>query len=199
MRALLPLLLLAGAAAVGSPAKTKRGTLDPKEAVFLKRCSACHDPGRVYHRVAQRDEWREIVERMRRMPQSGISRAEADVILKYLVSLRGGGAPRARVASIGGRAAYGKEWLSVLETATVKKKAVRLGGKDYRVAANGLTVSLRRGKRTYTVALTPEGKVKRTALLDRWRVGTVTYELHVILYSVHGRTLRVGRALRRTP
>ena len=199
MRALVPLLLLAGAAAIGSPAGRKVLAPPEPKAVFLKRCSACHDPGRVYHRVAQRDEWREIVERMRRMPQSGISRADANVILKYLVSLGGGGAPRAGGASIGGRAAYGKEWLSVLETATVRKKAVRLGGKDYRVAADGLTVSLRRGKRTYTVALTPEGKVERTALLDQWRVGTVTYELHVILYSVRGRTLRVGRALRRTP
>lgn len=194
MRALLPLLLFATAAAVGAPGKDA----DNREAkkLFEKRCSACHDPGRVYHRTADRDEWREIVQRMRRMPQSGITRADAKIILDYLVSLRGGGDRR---DALGGRAAYGEEWLSVLETALVKDGRVRLGGRDYTAERDGKSVTLRYRGKEYAVAL-PEGdEAPTTARTGGWRIGETRYEVHLVLYRIRGDAVRIGRALRRLP
>ena len=93
MRCAALVLLLTGFAALAAEpqakkrAETKR-EISPKR-LFRRRCSTCHGPARVFHREAGRREWREIIDRMRRMPQSGISPAEAEIILEYLVSLRG--------------------------------------------------------------------------------------------------------------
>ncbi len=195
MRALAPVVLLLAAAALASEKLQKSGGGPSARALFLARCSACHDPGRVSHRVASRDEWREIVYRMQRMPQSGISPADAAAILDHLAAP----ARRAPKASVGGRKAYGKEWLSILETATVRDGAVRIGGRDYKASVKGLTVFLRRGKRSRTVALSDDGKPARTAITDEWRIGRTRYEVHLVLYEVRGDTVRLGRALRRTP
>ncbi|MFQ5845376.1 MAG: c-type cytochrome, partial [Planctomycetota bacterium] len=167
--------------------------------LFRARCSACHDPSRVFHRRASLDEWREIVERMRRMPQSGISPAEAKRIVAYLRSLR----PRRPVGSkggrrVGGRKAYGPEWLSILETATVRDGRVRLGGRIYTVRIRAGEVRLHDApkSRTWVVSLTPEGRPGRTARIERWQVGAKTYEVHLVLYERRGETVRLGRALR---
>ncbi|MHC4548777.1 MAG: c-type cytochrome [Planctomycetota bacterium] len=196
---LLPLLLLAGAiaAAAGERRERRPRSVAPR-ALFQARCSACHDPGRVHHRRASRDEWREIVDRMRRMPQSGISPGDAEIILDYLVSL-GGQVPAAREQRRGGRAAFaGREWLSILEIATVREERVRLGGVVYEVEPDEFELTLRPDKKVrHVVSLTEKGAVDRTALLDRWQVGRVAYELHLVLFEIRGETFRVARALKR--
>ncbi len=195
MRA-LPALLLVGAIAALAAEGPGRDAPGPRE-LFLARCSSCHDPGRVYHRRASRDEWREIVDRMRRMPQSGISPGDAGVILDYLVSL--GDAPRpSEEPPLGGRAAYGRKWLSILETAEVREDRVTLGGVLYEVERDDLTLTLRPDKKVrHVVSLTGKGAVGRTALIDRWSIGRVGYELHLVLYEIRGETVRVARALKR--
>jgi len=196
MRA-LPALLLAGAIAALAAEGRPR---DPTAArqLFLARCSSCHDPGRVYHRQATRGEWREIVDRMRRMPQSGISPSDAGVILDYLVSLRE--APEeSEEPPLGGRAAYGRKWLSILETAEVREDRVQLGSVLYEVERDDLTLTLRPDKKVrHIVSLTEKGAVGKTARLDRWSIGPVTYELHLVLYEIRGETVRVARALKRS-
>ena len=165
--------------------------------LFLARCSTCHDPGRVYHRDARRDEWREVVYRMQRMPQSGITPKEAETILDYLVSLRGNARPA--TGRRGGRDAYGDEWLSILETATVKDGKVRLGGRTYGVKVDGLTAALKRGRKSWTAALGDDGKPALTARLDGWKIGDVAYEIHLVFYEVRDGRVRIARALRRAP
>jgi len=199
MRFLLPILLLAVAVVAGDGKKRKDAPSSGEPAakrLFLQRCSACHDPSRVYHRQAARGEWKEIVDRMRRMPQSGISPRDAEVILGYLVSLRGK-APAPPQARLGGKSAFGGEWLSILQTATVRDGAVGLGRRTYDATRDGLTVSLRYGRRTRVVSLTADGKPCETSVLDRWRVGKTTYELHLVLYELAGDTVRVARALKK--
>ena len=195
----LVLLLAAAWSLNRADASEKIVARSPAE-LFRARCSACHDPSRTNHRRASRDGWREIVNRMQRMPQSGITPAEAGIIIDYLAGRDArtstkASAPKGRV---GGRKAYGKDWLAVLEIATVRNGKVVIGGRTYAAAREGLQVSLKRGKRIRTVSLTPEGRGGETAVSDRWRVGTVTYELHLVLYEVHGDTIRIGRALKRS-
>lgn len=210
MRALAPFLILFGAVAFGSekvpekkaakPAKSPE-TKSPEERLFRKRCSLCHDPMRVYHRIAGRDEWREIVRRMQRMPQSGISPRDATAIIDYLVSLRGQGVRRKAKGRFGGRKAFGDEWIAVLETARPDKEGrASLGGKTYKVSVDGLTAQLQRGKgKLHTVSLTAKGTAGATSLSKSWNIGDVTYEIHLILYAVFDGTPRFGRALRRMP
>ncbi len=196
MRALWALLLATAIAALAAE-DPPRGSSGPRE-LFLARCSSCHDPGRVYHRQASRDEWREIVDRMRRMPQSGISPRDAPVILDYLVSL--GETPREiEEPPLGGRAAYGRKWFSILETAEVREDRVQLGGILYEVERDDLTLTLRPDKKVrHIVSLTEKGAALETALLDRWSIGQVAYELHLVLYEIRGETVRVARALKRS-
>ena len=78
---LLLAALLAAAAATGASEKVVPKKEPDGRRLFLARCSTCHDPGRVSHRGASRGEWREIVFRMQRMPQSGISKADANKII----------------------------------------------------------------------------------------------------------------------
>ncbi len=195
MRVFLPVALLSAAAALGSEVVVIRAS--DARTLFLARCSACHDPGRVSHRIASRDAWREIVYRMQRMPQSGISKRDAAAIIDYLASPAKTRAPTGK--TLGGRKGYGKEWLSILETATVRDGTVRIGGRDYKASVKGLTVFLRRGKKSRTVALTKDGKPALTSMTDEWRIGKTRYEVHLVLYDVRGDRVRVARALRRTP
>lgn len=164
MRA-LPLLLLATIALAaprdGAPARPR----SPRS-LFLERCSACHDPGRVRHRRAGRDEWREIVDRMRRMPQSGISPEEARIILDYLAP-RGAGAPAAPPPA-------SDAWLSFLEIARIREGRVRLGGVDYGAEIRGAAVLLTHGSIRHL--LEPGGSVR----IDAWRVGRTRYEIHLL-------------------
>ena len=88
MRCAALFLLLTGFAALSAePPASKEAEatreISPKR-LFRRRCSSCHAPARVFHRAAGRGEWREIVDRMRRMPQSGISPEDADIIVDYL-------------------------------------------------------------------------------------------------------------------
>jgi hypothetical protein len=197
---LAPLLLLA-AAGLAAPQKGTSGAGDPAaEKLFRARCSACHDPSRVYHRQASPAEWREIVERMRRMPHSGIARADAKQILAYLVSLSArpeGRRPGTKGGKrLGGRKAYGPEWLSILETATVRDGKARLGGRAYGATIEDRVVRLRSRAKRRTVSLTADGRPGRTALIDRWQVGSKTYEVHVVFYERRGEVVRLARALR---
>lgn len=201
MRYAWPVLILLAAAALGgekgaAPARTGA------ERLFRKRCSLCHDPMRVYHRIAGRDEWREIVTRMQRMPQSGISPADAKVIIEYLVSLRGQGVRKRARGRFGGRKAWGDEWISVLETARPGANGtVVLGGKRYKVSVDGLTGHLQRGKRgkLHTVTLDKNGRGGTTSLARSWKIGETPYEIHLILYAVRDGVPLFGRALRRSP
>jgi len=195
MRILLPSLLLL-AVAFGPPVRAEKGRVVPEsERLFRARCSTCHDPSRVFHRRASRDEWREIVNRMRRMPQSGISPRDARIILDYLVSLDGR-APAADGAVLGGREAWGPEWISILGTAPLEKDRVHLGGVEYDAEREGLTVTLR-NLRTHVVSLTPEGLPGKTSLLDAWTIGKSKYELHLVLYEIRDDRVRVALALRK--
>ena len=134
-----------------------------QERLFRKRCSTCHDPGRVYHRNAGKDEWREIVDRMRRMPHSGITPTEAPIIIDYLVSLRG----KRSAARKSGKTTRG-DWLSVLETAVVKDSRVRIGRHGYAVSTEGNSVTLTRNGEEHVIG--PE----RSARVGAWRIGKVT-------------------------
>ena len=185
-------------AAIALPAEKPSAKAPPGKAkrLFLSRCSSCHDPGRVYHRTAARDEWREIVNRMRRMPQSGISPQDAAIILDYLVSLRGRAPEGTR---IGGRRAYGKEWLAILQVAAVRDGRVRLGRVSYAATRDGLEVALKRGKQRHVVSLTAAGQAGKTARIDRWKIGKAIYELHLVLYEIRGETVRIAHALRKLP
>jgi hypothetical protein len=51
-----------------------------------ERCTRCHDIDRVLHNaVTEPDSWKRLIERMRRMNGSGISREESPRILRCLV------------------------------------------------------------------------------------------------------------------
>jgi hypothetical protein len=130
---------------------------------------------------------------MRRMPQSGISAQDAATILDYLTGL-GNRAPRSAV--LGGRDAWGPEWLSILETAAIRDGHVRLGGEEYDAEVQGVAVTLRH-LQTHEVSLTAEGLPGKTSILDRWAIGSATYELHLILYDIRGERVRCGLALRK--
>jgi hypothetical protein len=54
--------------------------------VFEYRCSRCHSLARPLNaQITDTSFWREYVERMRRMPGSGINSSDAQTILKFLV------------------------------------------------------------------------------------------------------------------
>jgi hypothetical protein len=188
---------LGAALAAGEPREVAAPRADLEGGrLFRARCSTCHDPSRVYHRRASRDGWREIVFRMQRMPQSGITPAEARRIVDYLATLQR--APAAAPgAAYGGRTAFGDEWLSILEVATVTDGRVRLGGREYDVRRDGLRVTLAHGRRVRIVAFAEDGTVAETSPVDSWRIGDTVYELHLVLYEIRGDRIRVGRALRR--
>jgi hypothetical protein len=90
----LPLLAIAIAAALaGCPSHPTEG-LDPSRlpgdvrgdyAVFAQRCSKCHSLSRPLDSGIDDDAyWKAYVERMRRMPGSGISLRDEEVILRFL-------------------------------------------------------------------------------------------------------------------
>lgn len=196
MRALV-LVLLLGAIAAGADAtpqpkeQKKKSTKSPRE-LFLARCGACHAPDRVAHRAASRDGWREIVNRMRRMPQSGISPADAAIILDYLAAT-----PRAKKRKARGRSAYGAAWLSILEIATVRGDHVRLGGKVYEVERAGDTVVLFHGEEETPLALPVAKGRAKTLRVDQWTTGKVRYEVHLVLYEMTAKRIRLARALKK--
>ncbi len=90
--------IVAGAAlmtlfSAGCPSRPAEG-LDPSKVpetvradydVFAQRCSRCHSLARPLDSGITEDEyWQTYVERMRRMPSSGISQTDATVILRFL-------------------------------------------------------------------------------------------------------------------
>ena len=165
--------------------------------LFRARCSACHAIDRVSHRRASRDEWREIVDRMRRMPQSGISPKDARVILDVLVAMNGGQKAEENVA-LGGHRVFGrKRWLAILETARVRKGKVKIGGVAYTASLSGRTLTLKRGKKSHELSFRGNGKPGKSSVIDSWRVGDVRYEIRLVLYEIRGGVVRVGRAIRR--
>ncbi len=195
---LVPLLLGAALLAAAEPA-AKPQARSAEAKLFRARCASCHDPSRVYHRRASAGQWRAIVDRMRRMPYSGITKADAGKIVQYLVDLDGkrpvalGGKPK----RLGGRDAYGKQWPAVLETARVRDGEVSLGGRDYTARMAGNEVTLRHGKsKSFAVSLTATGRAGRTQRVDGWTVGSKTYAVHLILYERIGDQARLGLALR---
>jgi hypothetical protein len=157
-----------------------------QERLFRKRCSTCHAPARVYHRNASKDEWREIVDRMRRMPHSGIAPEEGRIILDYLVSLR----EKRTAGRKSGKTTKG-DWLSVLETTIVRDNRVRIGGNSYDVSTDGKAVTLTRDGEKHVIG--PD----RSARVNAWRIGKLTYELHLILYESRRARVRLGLAMRR--
>ncbi len=196
---LVPLLLGAALLAAAEPAAKAQQGRSAAAKLFRARCASCHDPSRVYHRRASAGQWRAIVDRMRRMPYSGITKADAGKIVQYLVDLDGkrpvalGGKPK----RLGGRDAYGKQWLAVLETARVRDGEVSLGGRDYTTRMAGNEVTLRHGKsKPFAVSLTATGGAGRTQRVDGWTVGSKTYAVHLILYERIGDQARLGLALR---
>ena len=195
MRGAALFLLLTGFAALAAePPEAKREaaakTISPKR-LFRRRCSTCHGPARVFHREAGRREWREIVNRMRRMPQSGISPSDADIIVDYLVSLRG---KQGRKKALPAKPA---DWLSILETAPVRAGKVRIGRRTYGVKTVGDQFELSEGKKTHRIRATAKGRASQTALVDSWRVGKVTYEVHLFVLDARPQRVRVGLGLRR--
>jgi mono/diheme cytochrome c family protein len=56
------------------------------EALFEEKCSQCHGLERATSRTETREKWAEIVKQMQKKPASGISDAEAEKILDYLVT-----------------------------------------------------------------------------------------------------------------
>ncbi|MHC4954145.1 MAG: hypothetical protein ACYTGZ_09660 [Planctomycetota bacterium] len=194
------LALVAAQAEEAAPAKSK--TDDAARRLFRRKCRACHDPNRVLHRSAGRAEWREIVERMRRMPQSGISRSDAATILDYLVSLHVTPIEKAARAGeakgrLGGRRAFGAEWISILEVATVRNGKVSVGGHEYAAQPEGRSLTLTSGEKKAFVSLDAQGKPERTTRIDSWNLGKVRYELHLVLYEIRKKRFRVGIGLRK--
>jgi mono/diheme cytochrome c family protein len=91
--AAVALLAIVAAAASCSPTTTREG-VDPSTLpsdvradyeVFAQRCSKCHSLARPLDSGITDDEfWKLYVERMRRMPSSGISTADTAPILRFL-------------------------------------------------------------------------------------------------------------------
>ena len=93
---LRPLAVLAAAALVTTLASAcQRGEgLDPSKmpenvrsdyTVFANRCSKCHSLARpLTSNITDDEQWVLYVNRMRRQPGSGISRADQDAILRFL-------------------------------------------------------------------------------------------------------------------
>ena len=86
--------VLAAALLIAACATTARDGLDvatlpvevrPDYAVFARRCSKCHQLARPLGADIHDDaEWADYVERMRRQPGSGISKADTKPILRFL-------------------------------------------------------------------------------------------------------------------
>ena len=154
--------------------------------LFRRRCSACHDPARVSHRQAGRDQWREIVWRMQRMPQSGIAPGEARRIVNYLA--------RKRTDSPSRRARETRKpetrFLAVLNTARVRDKRVRLGRRSFDVEVSGDIVRLKLAGQKHEI------RGAGTVVVDSWRVGKTTYELHLFVVA-RKPTLRIGLGLKK--
>ncbi|HEY1556509.1 MAG TPA: hypothetical protein VGF94_16855 [Kofleriaceae bacterium] len=55
-------------------------------ALAERRCTQCHDRGRILDAHFSRDEWASTIERMRQMPGSTIAPYETDTILHCLLS-----------------------------------------------------------------------------------------------------------------
>ena len=188
---LLP-LLLALAVAAGEKKKPADGG---GAALVAARCSSCHSPNRLNHRALSRDGWRAVVERMRRMPQSGISSEDARRIVDYLAR-RDTKAPAARAAR-GRVGRYGEPWLSILEIATARNDRVRLGGVEYEVERAGDGIVLIGENAEKALTLPAGGKAARTYRVDGWRIGRIAYEVHVVLYEIGEERIRVARALKK--
>ncbi len=197
------MLLLAGALAVDAFALDEPQAPVPnrqEEQFFLRKCSACHASQRVTHRRASRSEWREIVDRMRRMPQSGISPEDAKRVLRYLTARQETNVEPRDGLLLGGHKAFGrKRWLTILEIATVRKGRVTLGKKTYAVYPSGRTAILERKTKKFDLSFRADGKPGQSVIIDRWKVGSVSYEVHIVLYEVRGKTTRLARAIRRRP
>jgi len=56
------------------------------EALFEQKCSQCHDLKRATSRAETKEKWAEIVKQMQGKQGSGISDADAEKILDYLVT-----------------------------------------------------------------------------------------------------------------
>jgi hypothetical protein len=85
--------LLLATAACGEPLARTSLSSNPQAsnacAVTEQKCTRCHTLGRVLSVDANtREEWEPIVLRMRRMASSGISSADAEVVLSCLTSRR---------------------------------------------------------------------------------------------------------------
>jgi hypothetical protein len=50
-----------------------------------RKCTACHDRDRIVYARMTAEEWRETVDKMRRLPGSSISPAEGETILRCLL------------------------------------------------------------------------------------------------------------------
>jgi hypothetical protein len=54
-------------------------------ALAQRKCTACHDRDRIVHARMNAEEWRDTVDKMRRLPGSTISPVEGEVILRCLL------------------------------------------------------------------------------------------------------------------
>ncbi len=82
---LLTPLLLACSSASPAPADSAAAADRADYAVFAHRCSKCHSLSRPLDSGIDDDEyWKRYVERMRRMPSSGISHEDEVPILRFL-------------------------------------------------------------------------------------------------------------------
>jgi len=193
--ALLFVVLYMGVGLAGASEKKVAPNPRMKDAVlFRRRCSACHDPARVSHRSASRDGWREIVWRMQRMPQSGITPDEARQIVDYLAGKRAGALARRRAGATSRRARRTRKietrFLAVLNTARVRDQRARLGRRIFDVMVRGDIVALTHADKKY------ELRGQETAVIDSWRVGKTTYEVHLFVVQ-RKPTLRIGLGLKK--
>ena len=186
--ALLFVVLYVGVGLAWASKKKVASNPRMKDAVlFRRRCSACHDPARVSHRRASRDGWREIVWRMQRMPQSGITPDEARQIVGYLAGRRAG----ARSARVRRTRKIETRFLAVLNTAKVRDQRARLGRRIFDVMVRGDIVTLTHADKKHEI------RGEATAVIDSWRVGKTTYELHLFVVQREP-TLRIGLGLKKS-
>ena len=82
-------LALIALAACTEPPPLYPATAPPEIAeacsLTVRKCTACHDRDRIVYARHSPDEWRNIVEKMRRLPGSSITAAEGDIILRCLI------------------------------------------------------------------------------------------------------------------
>jgi len=70
--------------AVKSPAANEAAVQG--QSLFEQKCSQCHELSRATARTETKERWAEIVKKMQAKPGSGITDADADRILDYLVA-----------------------------------------------------------------------------------------------------------------